>query len=207
MQKTVYFVRHGETEYNRKHIIQGRGVDSDLNKKGQAQAQLLHKAYGAIDFDLVVYSSLKRTKQTLAHFLLADRLVWSSEDIDEIGWGDHEGKRATKKMKRAFDQMLTQWKSQEFDARLSGGESLLELKERVTRFLEELANRPERNIIVCSHGRTLMCMMCLVGGDSLTQMYKYSQSNTAVNIAHYDQDSWSLEKIGDTAHLKVEKEL
>ena len=207
MQKTVYFVRHGETEYNRKHIIQGRGVDSDLNVKGKKQAELLFASYGAQDFELAVFSSLKRTQQTLAHFLNKSIPTWSSASIDEIGWGDHEGKRATKKMKRDFDKMLIEWKSNNFEAKLSGGESLIELRDRVSQFLEELKNRPEEKIIVCSHGRTLMCLMCMVAGESLTQMYRFSQSNTAVNIAHFDGQQWSVEKVGDTAHLKVEKEL
>ena len=207
MQKTVYFVRHGETEYNRKHIIQGRGVDSDLNAKGQKQASMLYDSYGDQEFELVVFSSLKRTKQTLSHFLNDETPTWSSEAIDEIGWGDHEGKRATKKMKRDFDKMLVEWKSNNFEARLSGGESLSELKLRVQQFLDELVNRPEQKIIVCSHGRTLMCLMCMVAGESLTQMYRFSQSNTAVNIAHFDGKQWTVEQVGDTAHLKVEKDL
>lgn len=36
---TVYFIRHGETELNRLHIVQGSGMDSDLNNLGQAQSK------------------------------------------------------------------------------------------------------------------------------------------------------------------------
>ena len=49
--------------------------------------------------------------------------------------------------------------------------------------------------------------MCMVAGESLTQMYRFSQSNTAVNIAHFDGKQWTVEQVGDTAHLKVEKDL
>ncbi|MFM8374363.1 MAG: histidine phosphatase family protein, partial [Bacteroidota bacterium] len=35
----VYFIRHGETDFNRQGIIQGRGVDSDLNETGRQQAR------------------------------------------------------------------------------------------------------------------------------------------------------------------------
>lgn len=203
MQKTVYFVRHGETEYNRKHIIQGRGVDSDLNAKGLKQAELLYKAYQEVPFDLCVTSSLKRTNQTIGHFLNQTTQVWDSADIDEIGWGLHEGRRATKQMKRDFDKMLTQWKSNNFNARLEGGESLEELKARVERFLRQLEDRAFNHALVCSHGRTLMCMMCLVAGESLTQMYRFSQSNTAVNIARFEEGRWTLDRVGDTTHLKV----
>ena len=36
--KTFYIIRHGETDLNRQGIIQGRGMNTDLNEKGAAQA-------------------------------------------------------------------------------------------------------------------------------------------------------------------------
>jgi len=206
MQKTVYFVRHGQTEYNRKHIIQGRGVDSDLNEKGRNQAKLLYQAYSDIDFELVICSSLKRTEQTLHHFIDSGLPKENTADLDEIGWGEHEGKRATKKMKRDFDKMLVEWKSGNFDACLQGGESLNELKSRVERIIKQIEAKDESSIIVCSHGRTLMCLVCMLAGESLTQMWRFSQSNTAVNKCQFDGTSWTVETVGDTSHLKMEEE-
>jgi len=42
MAKTIYFIRHGETEYNKLGIVQGSGVDSELNENGRAQAQAFY---------------------------------------------------------------------------------------------------------------------------------------------------------------------
>ncbi|HYG15236.1 MAG TPA: histidine phosphatase family protein, partial [Bacteroidia bacterium] len=39
-KKTIYLVRHGETEFNRMGIVQGSGVDSELNETGRKQADL-----------------------------------------------------------------------------------------------------------------------------------------------------------------------
>lgn len=36
--KDIYLIRHGETEYNRKGVVQGSGIDADLNELGQKQA-------------------------------------------------------------------------------------------------------------------------------------------------------------------------
>ncbi len=41
MPTTVYLARHGETDYNRNRIVQGRGVNSQLNATGRAQAERL----------------------------------------------------------------------------------------------------------------------------------------------------------------------
>jgi bisphosphoglycerate-dependent phosphoglycerate mutase len=70
-KKEIVFVliRHGETDWNAAQRIQGRGINVDLNKLGQKQAQQVSKRvkehiaeYG--DFDFVACSSLKRAIQT-----------------------------------------------------------------------------------------------------------------------------------------------
>jgi probable phosphoglycerate mutase len=41
LKKIIYIIRHGETELNKLGIVQGRGVDSELNDKGRDQADAL----------------------------------------------------------------------------------------------------------------------------------------------------------------------
>ena len=67
---TLYIIRHGETALNRQNIVQGSGVDSDLNNTGHRQAALFFNYYQNIRFDLVITSALKRTHQTVAPFLI-----------------------------------------------------------------------------------------------------------------------------------------
>ena len=38
----LYIMRHAQTEYNKKGIIQGSEVDSDINKHGDIQASLFY---------------------------------------------------------------------------------------------------------------------------------------------------------------------
>ena len=42
--KTLYIVRHGQTDLNKKGIVQGRGRDTDLNKEGRRQADMFFSA-------------------------------------------------------------------------------------------------------------------------------------------------------------------
>jgi broad specificity phosphatase PhoE len=37
----LFIARHGETEYNRKGLMQGRGIDAPLNETGIKQAEAL----------------------------------------------------------------------------------------------------------------------------------------------------------------------
>ena len=48
MNKLLYIVRHGQTELNKQGIIQGRGMDTDLNDEGRKQAAQFFEAYKSV---------------------------------------------------------------------------------------------------------------------------------------------------------------
>ena len=49
-------------------IVQGRGMDTELNEKGRAQAEAFYQAYKDVPFDKIYTSTLKRTHQTVQNF-------------------------------------------------------------------------------------------------------------------------------------------
>lgn len=64
--RAILFVRHGETEYNRRHVRCGGDIDIPLTENGETQAaiaaeQLRHRAP---DIDAVFLSPLLRTRRT-----------------------------------------------------------------------------------------------------------------------------------------------
>jgi len=69
MKKIIYIVRHGETDFNRKGIVQGGGVDAPLNELGRQQAQAFYDIYKDVLFEIVLTSKLQRTHQTVQPFL------------------------------------------------------------------------------------------------------------------------------------------
>ena len=69
MPKKIYLIRHGETDMNRNHIVQGSGVDSSLNATGLEQGRLFYEQYKHLPFELVITSKLKRTTETVQHFI------------------------------------------------------------------------------------------------------------------------------------------
>jgi broad specificity phosphatase PhoE len=56
MDKELYIIRHGETELNRLGIVQGRGVNTDLNDTGRAQAAAFYERYKDIPFQKIYTS-------------------------------------------------------------------------------------------------------------------------------------------------------
>lgn len=200
---TLYILRHGQTELNRLSIIQGSGVDSDLNEMGYAQAKAFYEAHQHVDFDLVVTSKLKRTHQTVQHFLQKD-IPWEQHaDVNEICWGIHEGQPQSEEQTERYLRMISEWKAGNLDARIEAGESARELVERIERFIAWVKTRPENRILVATHGRAIRCLITCLKGLPPTAMENMEHTNTGLYIAHLQPDgAWTFEVENDTSHLQ-----
>ena len=81
----LYIIRHGETDWNAKKLLQG-GSETVLNEKGRRLAVLTGEALKDISFDKVYSSPLHRAMET-AQLVVGDRDVEiipeSNPDIDK----------------------------------------------------------------------------------------------------------------------------
>lgn len=198
---TIYFIRHGETDLNRQGIVQGSGIDSELNAKGRKQARLFYEYYKNVQFDAVITSDLKRTQQTAAPFLSEKMPHVKTPLINEIGWGIHEGQPRADWMTAQYVELMTAWESGNAEARLEGGESLQELANRILKFIDMLKTMPYQNVLVCTHGRTMVCMMTILNGLALHEMKSYKHQNTCLYKVHYLDGEFMFEIENDTRHL------
>jgi Fructose-2,6-bisphosphatase len=201
LNKTIYFIRHGETDLNRAHIVQGSGVDSSLNELGRQQAGHFYDYYRNQRFDLVICSTLKRSYQTVLPFVDKEIPLLRFAEINEMNWGVHEGKSSTPEMKAAYDEMIGQWNLGNFDARLEEGESASEMADRIISFLDQLKQMPQKKILVCSHGRALRCIMTLLKGQHLREMESYKHSNTGLFLVKQEGQEFKVLLENDTRHL------
>jgi len=201
--KEIYIYRHGETDFNQLGIVQGSGVDAALNATGLAQAKAFFEAYQHLDFQVVLTSALRRTQQTAAPFIRKGIRWQQFPEINEISWGVHEGKNSEPKLRKEYRQLMQAWKEGRLDQRIEGGESALEMAERLQRFIEHLKEREEQRILVCSHGRAMRCLMCLLDGKDLRKMDQYHHSNTGLYKVNYQAGRFDFELYNDTAHLTL----
>ena len=202
MRKSIYIIRHGETDMNKNGYIQGSGVDSSLNKKGQWQAKAFYEHYKHLNFEVVLTSKLVRTHQTVAPFV-QEGLSWEQfPEINEMSWGIYEGKRGDEMMRKDYKAMINEWKQGNFDHRLPQAESAAELAKRIQIFVDQLRTRTEELILVCSHGRAMRCLMCVLNGDHLGEMERYKHANTGLYKAIYENDQFTLELENDIQHIK-----
>lgn len=201
----MYILRHGQTELNRLGIVQGSGMDTDLNEMGYAQARAFHEMHQHIDFELVVTSKLRRTHQTVQQFLERDIPWEQTSDINEISWGIHEGQAQSPEQNERYFRMIDAWKSGNLDASIELGESANQLMERIDRFIDWIKKRSERRILVATHGRAIRCLITRLKGLPPTAMEDMEHSNTGLYVAHLQADgTWKFELENDTSHLKIE---
>ncbi len=204
MMKEIYIIRHGETDFNKQGIVQGRGVNSDLNEKGKIQAESFYKAYHHIYFDKIFTSTLKRTHQTVDAFIKKG-IPWEQlSGLDELDWGINEGKISTQGMKNDFFLLTRRWMNGELDHKFENGESPLEVNKRQKEAINYIvSNDLDENILICMHGRALRILLCELLNKDLSEMDTFPHSNVSLYRLKYHNNQFSLIDFNNTDHFHV----
>jgi broad specificity phosphatase PhoE len=203
MTKTLYIVRHGQTDFNKRGIIQGRGIDTDLNDEGRRQADLFFNAYQSVPFDKIYISELKRTQQSIQPFIDKGIPFEKLPGLDELAWGVHEGQPSTPENKAAFMQIMRDWLDGKLDKKFEGGESPNEVKVRQEEALKVIMGHPEeKTVLVCMHGRALRLILCILTNKPLTEMDAFPQQNLILYKVVYDGDKFEIVDFNNAEHLK-----
>ncbi|WP_371199245.1 DEAD/DEAH box helicase [Flammeovirga sp. OC4] len=210
--KRLYIVRHGQTAYNTKRIVQGRKIDADLNENGQKQASLLFDAYKKFPFDKLYVTSLKRTHQTAKGFIDAGLDYEIMPEFDEMNYGDYEGNSIDD---HTIDGMTVQdisdeWEKGNFDCYPKNGEQLMDVLRREAEGLEKIMkNESERNVMICMHSRSIRVFLCLLLDMDFDQMKNYAPKNTGVTTIEYNEytGEFKLIEFNNVDHLGGDPEL
>jgi probable phosphoglycerate mutase len=203
--KTIYIIRHGETDYNRKGIIQGSGVDSDLNETGHRQAELFFRAYHHLPFDRVYTSELKRTKQSVRKFIDTGIPHLALPELNEINWGIFEGRVSTPEYAKIYERTIRDWRSGLLDRTVEGGETPNELQRRQKNGLDYILRQSnEQMVLICMHGRAMRSFLSLMLEKELSQMDEFRHSNLCLYVLEYlPEEGFLLKLENSTDHLWI----
>lgn len=206
VSKTIYLIRHGETDYNKRGVVQGSGIDSSLNETGLAQAQAFYDFYKHIPFEKVYTSALVRTHQSVRHFLAKDIAHESLPELNEISWGDKEGKVPNAKDDMYYNELLQSWSNGNTEEKIPGGESPLEVAQRQKIAVEHILNKEKENpILVAMHGRAMRILLTLLLEQPLQTMDQYEHQNLCLYLLEYSyaDSRFTLLKSNDCVHLEM----
>lgn len=201
--KTIYLIRHGQTDYNKKGIVQGSRVDTDLNEEGRLQAARFYDCYKHIKFDKIYTSLLKRTHQSVENFINSGISSESHAGFNEISWGEQDGKVSNTDMHDYYMYVTNQWASGNLDLQIGGGESPNEVAERQKPMIDLIFSRKEeKNIMICMHGRAMRVLLCLLTHQPISKMDTFGHSNLCLYVLKFDGKNVIIENNNNTEHLK-----
>lgn len=209
MPETVfYLVRHGQTEYNRKRIVQGRGINSTLNPTGEAQAAALAQRLEDVTFDAIYCSTQRRALQTAEPLRRRRAQIpfYPMADLEEMSWGIYEGQPTTPELTSMFAAMRACWAQGEYDRPIDGGESILDVQHRALRAVDRmLEQHAGGTLLVVTHGRFLRVLLAsLLEEYGLARMQDIRHSNTAVNQIVHRAGRYEARLLNCTLHLETD---
>lgn len=203
MIKKIYLTRHGQTEYNRKGVVQGSGIDADLNDTGRAQADAFYQAFKNRHFDKLYVSGLKRTQQSMQQFIESGLSYEILPDLNEISWGVHEGVPVDDAGQKYYFDMISRWQQGEVDIAIEGGESPIQVAKRMQNALDYILSQTnEKEVLICMHGRAMRVMLAVMLNYPLKSMDSFDHTNLCLYQLAYTGSTFQLEKYNDTTHLQ-----
>lgn len=177
--KRLFFVRHGETEWNAVRRMQGQW-NSDLNERGRRQAEVNGKLLAGLGIQALFASPLDRTRQT-AEIIgrHVDLPVVYDERIKEWDCGVWSG--------QLYDDVAERW-PQEWSALLAdrfhyrgpGCENYPDMMRRAGPFLEEIQAQPAGAVAIVSHGMIGRVMVSMLLGYDEQRTLGFHQPNDVV---------------------------
>lgn len=138
----LYVIRHGQTDTNIKHLVNGR-KESILTEKGKKQAQQIKKQLQNTKFNQVFSSPLSRAYQTAQ--IITDEPITILDDLIERSYGNFEGMR-----KKTFG--YKQYWNYHKNLDNNNVESVHELFKRVEKLIKGLKQKyQDQTILIVTH--------------------------------------------------------
>lgn len=204
MQATrILAIRHGETAWNVDTRLQGH-LDIPLNEVGLRQARHLAQALVQRDaIDAIYASDLSRAHTTASAIAQAmGQAVTAHAGLRERHFGVFQG-RTFAEIETELPDHAWQWRKRVPEwTPPGGGESLVALRERILKTVDELAARHTgQQIVLVAHGGVLDILYRAATRLALQAPRSWALTNTAVNRLLWTPQGLSLVGWGDTSHL------
>lgn len=180
----VILVRHGETEGWRDKRLDGH-TDSPLTEKGVGQMREVAERLSDIEGLCAIYSSdLSRTRRGAE--MLSEKTgldVRIMPELRELNFGELENlpyNEGFKKLGGDINRALN-W----VDNTFPGGESLLDMRERVMPAYREIMKENTGAVAVYAHGGTNRLILCELLGIDLHNFFAFEQDHACINLLYH----------------------
>lgn len=209
--KTIFFVRHGESESNAGPVY--KGFDARLTEKGREQARLIARRCAALDFEVIISSTMPRALDTARAIaseakkpIIESELFWERKRPSAQMGMEKRSPEAERINTVIFENFLVP------GARHSDEENFEDLKARAGSALAYVVSRPEKRILVATHGIFMRMVLAhavmgsdLTGGVALAFLRSFKTKNTGLTVLEHGDGKayspWEVLTWNDHAHL------
>lgn len=204
----LYIVRHGETEWNKKKLLQG-STDIPLSDKGKLLARVSGEALADTPFDRIYSSPLKRAYETACLFRGSQPVTIIRDDrLRELCFGEYEGQNMSELLADPNGTFRYFFRQPQLYQAPPHGETLEHLCKRTASFMEEvilpLQTQCQRVMIV-AHGACNKALTTYVKKHDLSQFWSGGlQKNCNVILLTLEHNQF---EILDETHIFYPEEL
>ncbi len=160
---TLYLLRHGQSDANANHIFASRSIDPALTDVGHQQIRSQARFLKPLSITKMYCSPLLRARQTAGIVGQICGLVPEiNESLIEVDVGSLDGLSIdVYEYRVVFSRVIDQWNLGHNDIGFPGGETLDNIKKRLTDFIKILDKENHENILVVAHDILFMAFVWL----------------------------------------------
>ena len=185
----LLLIRHGSTLDNEQQRYSGQ-ADVPLSPLGESQVTLLGQQLAHEPIDSIITSDLQRARATgaaIAHYHQA--VVYEDPAIREISLGAWEGLTFAE-LRERDPEAYYGWQNNPLSVRPPGGESIIQLRDRVVRALEFwYTGHAEDTVVWATHGGVIRVLLCHLLNTDLNSWGQYKRENASITEVRLGQNA------------------
>jgi broad specificity phosphatase PhoE len=173
---TFLFVRHAAHDSG---LLLGREKDVGLGETGRAQAKRLGVRLACGNVDVIFTSPRERAVETAAAIVSArgNQDAMLAEALDEVDFGSWSGRTLAE---LGADPAWRRWNEVRSLCRAPGGESMLDVQQRVLSFLEQVTGQGSRRLIFVTHAEVIRAAVSYYLGLSIDAWPRFEISPASI---------------------------
>ena len=200
MNKTIYLIRHGQTQWVHEKRYCGQ-TDIPLNATGYKQAQALQPFLQDIPFSKVYSSDLCRAAE-YAHLAVPSCFAEKRSELRELSFGVFEGKTYDELCASSYQNLYEQWLENPGNILIPEGESATDFSHRINCVWQEILAQPDAMIALFSHGGPIRYLLSQTQGNGVDGLAHIALAEGAVSIIKVSENRLEIVSQNDTRYYQ-----
>jgi probable phosphoglycerate mutase len=185
----LILIRHGQTDANANHLLQGQS-DGRLNTIGWQETERLGNALKHAGLDVIISSDMVRAQDTASAIASHHGLpVITTPLVREWNCGEWDGRPAEE-----FIEIVRNLTIPLSQLRPPGGETLMEVQKRALTFIKDITEKyPGKTVALCSHGDFLRMVISILLKKTIEEADTiYRMENASYSVFEQDNGTWKM---------------